>query len=181
MESPHPHVLEEFFLNAAAATWTGGAPETAIAELPGAKVYRYAQGNLGYIDMYCTNGPYTAGITLISADNIPVWSMSYDGWCQNDDEAVTGFLKQALMAAYQTGDFVAGRGPREFYGAGEHDGLVYHNYYDPYHWNFAFFQGSERIFRYPAHTIDLFWHRYKGGLLCGNVQQNMAMTPIPHL
>lgn len=175
-----PQVLEEFFLEAAVQTYAGGAKKSTIAELPKSKVYRYERGDLLYLDMYWTNGEFSGGKTIIYANNVPAWMMDYDGWCKDDDKRVTSFLKQALSTTYTAGQFVAGRGPTEYFETEkDKEGLVYRNHYDPYHWNFTYFQGRERIFRWPAHTTNLFWHRYKGLLLFGDVEQNTALTPIP--
>jgi hypothetical protein len=168
--------LEEFFHEAASATYAVSPLKSTILELPMSKVYRYRRGDLLYVDMYWTNGEYSGGKTLIYADDIPVWMMDYDGWCKGDGKRITAFLKQALCAQYTTGKFYGGRGPDEFYETEkDREGLVYRNHPYVYHTGFAYFQGRERIFEWPAHTTDLFWHRYKGLLLFGDVSKNTAI------
>jgi hypothetical protein len=159
--------LEAFFLEAASETYAGGTPKTTITDLPRSKVYRFERGQFLYVDTYFTNGSWSGGQTVIYVDLVPTWLMQYNGWCKDDDKDVLAFLKKALQAQYFTGEFFGGRGPHELwqYDDKRTGSLVYRNHPDIYNRDFAYFQGRERIFRYPAHTTDLFWHRYQGLLL----------------
>lgn len=160
--------LQKFYLEAAAATYAGGVVEKeTIPDLPRSKVYRYESGDLLYVDTFFTNGEFSGGQTIIYVDGVPAWLMQYHGWCKDDDKETLSFLKQALSAAYERGEFHGGRGLPRFESHLE-GGLVYENWpqmppYNPQ--DFTDFQGRERIWRKPDQTKDVFWHRYQGLLL----------------
>lgn len=159
--------LEEFFLEAASATYVGKAKKTTIAELPDSNVYPYQVGELSYRDIYWTNGERSGGTTLIHEHGKLVWIMSYNGWCQNNDPEVLTFLKQALRSAYEQRLFYGGRGRSAYYQTKQGmPGLVYHNWPDFGLDNgFREFHGREHIQRFPDVVNTLFWHRYQGLLL----------------
>jgi len=160
--------LKDFFFDAALATYaSGGESRETIRDLPGSRVYRYERDDLRYIDTYFVNGQSSGGQTLIYLGGVPVWIMQYHGWCQNDDSEVLRFLKVALSAAYERGEFHGGRGIPHME-ANSASWLVYENWpqmplYRPQ--DFTDFQGRERIWRKPDRTKDIFWHRYQGYLL----------------
>lgn len=176
---PDLQLLENFFLEAAAATYAGGADKSTIADLPNSKAYRYQRDSLLYTDTYWTNGEYSGGKTVIYANEIPVWMMDYDGWCQNDDKKVLAFLKRALSSTYTTNRFICGRGPYTFfeYAQGQAEGLVYTNNPDPTDCNFDFFTGWDMIFR-TSERVKLYWHRYKGIALFGHNGQKRKLSQL---
>lgn len=167
--------LQAFFLKAAAQTYAGKGKKRFIDSLPAAKVYRFEKDGLLYIDTYFTNGEFSGGQTIIYRRETwsvyrPLWIMQYNGWCRYDAKDTLAFLKAALAEAYLNGEFYGGRGPAEYvqnkYEAEDQDKLlVYRNHPNPYHVDFDYFEGRERIFRHPDHTTDLFWHRYQGMML----------------
>lgn len=159
--------LEQFYLEAAAATYAGGTvKKETITDLPRSKVYRYESGDLLYVDTFFTNGENSGGQTVIYVDGVPAWLMQYHGWCKDDDKNVLTFLKKALSAAYERGEFHGGRGLPRFESHLE-DGFFYENFpqMPPYQQDFICFQGRERIWRKPVREVDVFWHRYQGILL----------------
>ncbi|MBI2590875.1 MAG: hypothetical protein HYW33_03285, partial [Candidatus Blackburnbacteria bacterium] len=154
-------------------TYAGKGVKSTIAEFPGSKVYRIEEGNLLYVDAYHTNGKWSGGQTLIYQDDVNVWRMSYEGWCE-DDANILDFLKLVLEGTYQAGVFYGGRGFQQIWQNGENQpGLVYQNYTDPYHWDFSFFSGREYINRCPNHIDQIFWHRYQGMLLVGQPEDGI--------
>ncbi len=174
---PDPKVLQEFFFEAALMTYAGGAVKTTVPGLPKSKMYQYERGNLLYVDTYWTNGEYSGGKTLIYEDFQPVWMMDYDGWCKNDDPAVISYLKRALTAAYTAQRFCGGRGPGCLLTYEDNpEGFKYENRFDPAHFGFRYFQGRERIVRLADQKTELFWHRYKGLVLFGDVNENTSIT-----
>ncbi|OHA00224.1 MAG: hypothetical protein A3C11_01925 [Candidatus Sungbacteria bacterium RIFCSPHIGHO2_02_FULL_49_12] len=181
--------LQQFFLEAAAKTYAGGAQKTTISELAGSKVYWHQVGELCYVDAYFTNGEYSGGQTLIYVRGVPAWIMQYHGWAKDDDPEVLKFLKRALSAAYECGEFHGGRGPLKL--NDPEIGLTYMNMcaVEPYqapgmvlgplyqsipfhnlsHKKRAFtcFGGRESIIRRTESVFvgTVFWHRYQGLLL----------------
>jgi len=181
--------LQEFFFEAALATYAGSAPKTSIEGLPKSKVYRYERDNYMYIDTYFTNGEQSGGQTIIyikpegSPTFVPAWIMQYHGWCKDDDPKVLAFLKEALRATYEEGVFHGGRGSVMFPFCGQvrtitnDDYLIYRN--DAGRilpCAFHRFSGEERIYRsHDKHATngwkEVFWHRYQGMTLLPEVQQ----------
>ncbi len=157
--------LQEFYLEAAAATYAGGVmKKETIPDLPRSKVYRYESGDLLYVDMFLMSGEYSGGQTVIYVESVPAWLMQYHGWCKDDNPEVLAFLKAALAAAYARREFHGGRGLPKFRGTK----LLYTNSPQvPRHVrheeDFAGFVGHEQI-QLPDATV-VFWHRYQGLLL----------------
>src|SRR5581483_616375 len=115
---PRVAEIQDFFFDAALATYAGNTPKTTITDLPGSKHYHFERDSLIYDDVYFTNGEYSGGSTLISfrAEPKPInlWLMQYHGWCKDDDPKVLAFLKEALRSAYENRVFHGGRGPVGF-------------------------------------------------------------------
>ena len=57
--------LQDFFFEAASATYAGFAQKTTVADMPRSKVYRYERHEYLYIDTYFTNGEQGGGQTII--------------------------------------------------------------------------------------------------------------------
>lgn len=79
---------------------------------------------------------FSAGITTIYYDQIPIWRMDYSGYYKKD---AIKFLKEALAKNYNEGVFLGGRGPRIF----KNQNLIYRN--NPRIPDFENFEGIERI------------------------------------
>jgi len=161
--------IQNFFFDAALATYAGNAPKTTVPELPGSKRIIFHCDELLYDDVYFTNGEYSGGSTVIShlAQPKPVnlWLMQYHGWCKNDDPEVLTFLKATLRAAYEKRTFHGGRGYR--FSTGELPSgrvLHYFNTNNGYGSSFNEFGGTERIYD-DVTDEEVFWHRYQGLLL----------------
>lgn len=160
--------LQEFFFEAAAATYAGSAQKTTIADMPGSKVYRYQRDEYLYIDTYFTNGDQSGGQTIIYIDRgmTPAWIMQYHGWCKEDNKQILDFLKEVLAEAYQSRIFVGGRG--KFVQYSKNNSLVYMNKWTG---SFANFSGQEKIDgeilenEILSEWNGVFWHRYQGMIL----------------
>jgi hypothetical protein len=173
--------LQDFFFEAALATYAGNASKRSIEGLPGSKVYRYEKGNYLYIDTYFTNGDQSGGQTIIYIKSftnpvevygvsvqdpcwVPAWIMQYHGWCKNDDKEVLDFLKEVLAKTYQTKSFCGGRGYPSFESI---DDML--NYRNDWYGTFNQFDGEETIDKQVEdpeamglERTDVFWHRFQG-------------------
>lgn len=173
--------LQEFFFEAALATYVGHASKTTIEGLPKSKVYCYERDDYLYIDTYFTNGEQSGGQTIIyikpegSPAFVPSWIMQYHGWCEGDDKNVLNFLKEVLSATYRARKFCGGRG--NLFGEVDPSGccLEYTN-----NWTGTFdnFSGKERIEKESlledgvcTKTRNVFWHRYQGITLLQEVHK----------
>ncbi|MDO8633415.1 MAG: DUF5680 domain-containing protein [Candidatus Wildermuthbacteria bacterium] len=152
------------YLFASAKGWAGGARKTAIPDFPGSKAIRVQMGLILYSDVYwtCPGSEQSFGVTIMSAYDIarvtwiPLWHMQYGG---RYPERMIAFLKTALRQTYNAGEFVGGRGPREFSQGGD---IFYINDPDPEKNDFREFRGEERILEGGARVGS---HWYRGGLL----------------
>lgn len=183
--------LQEFFFEAALATYAGHAPKTTIEGLPKSKVYRYKSRNYLYIDTYFTNGEQSGGQTIIYIKSftppvlihgvsvqdpcwIPAWIMQYHGWCEGDNKEVLDFLKEVLSRTYRTHTFCGGRGKL----FGEVNSGRCLEYANKWVGTFDHFSGEEKISKEDVpedgtglETRDVFWHKYQGMTLLQEVQQ----------
>lgn len=159
--------LQEFFFEAALATYASGKKADPFLWLAGAKHFRYQREEFCYIDTYVVNGEHSGGQTIIWVNGVTAWLMQYHGWCQNDNKEVLYFLKNALFTAYKRSEFHGGRGiPRLVSNSASN--LVYENWPDMMVYtnhDFTHFAGREYIWRKPMREKDIFWHRYQGLLL----------------
>ena len=161
--------LKKFFLEASIQTYAAGAKPATIPALPGSKLLTYARPPLRYVDTYFTSPIGVSwGCTLLYHEAFlprPVWRFCYDGWYDRSDQRITAFLRAALATAYQSGEFIGGRGPQIFT-TPKFPSLIYYNHV------------TERDFQAPAgrdaivveNTKDgddreRYWHTYHGGLL----------------
>ncbi len=82
---------------------------------PGWKTFPYSEPelNLMLTDSYWTTpgSDRSGGVTLIYYNEIPIWEMHYTGYYE--PEAIPT-LKKAMLANFESGEFVGGRGPLEF-------------------------------------------------------------------
>lgn len=183
--------LQEFFFEAALATYAGSAKKTTIEGLPRSKVYRYERKEYLYIDTYFTNGEQSGGQTVIYVKRVkfvekipgvsvpeeywlPSWIMQYHGWCEGDNKEVLDFLKEVLSRTYRTRTFCGGRGKL----FGEVNSARCLEYANNWTGTFDYFSGEERISKEDVpedgtglETRDVFWHRYQGMTLLQEVQQ----------
>ncbi len=162
--------LQEFFFEAALATYASGKKAEPFSELSGTKHFCHQRGELCYKDIYVTNGEYSGGQTIILVNDSPAWLMQYYGWCKNDDSEVLAFLKQALVTAYARDEFHGGRGPKIYMASVRDRTFIYGNKLEG--GDFTRFLGGEGIYDkqlYDQGKRDrdsaLFWHRYQGLLL----------------
>ncbi|MBI4385558.1 hypothetical protein HY573_01880 [Candidatus Parcubacteria bacterium] len=162
--------LQEFFFEAALATYASGKEAAPFPELAGAKCFLHQRGELCYGDVYLVNGEYSGGQTLIWVHGVPAWLMQYHGWCKSDDREVLTFLKQALVAAYAKSEFRGGRGPKMYTESVGDRTFLYGNKLEG--GDFTRFLGGEGIYDkqlYDQGKRDrdsaLFWHHYQGLLL----------------
>ena len=173
--------LQEFFFEAALATYAGSTSKTSIEGLPCSKGYRYKRGDYLYIDTYFTNGEQSGGQTIIylkpeeSPNFIPAWIMQYNGWCEGDDKKVLDFLKEALSRTYRMRTFCGGRG--KLFGEVSPSGECL-EYANDWKGTFDDFRGVEIISKESVpesgvghETKNVFWHRYQGRTLLQEVQQ----------
>jgi hypothetical protein len=161
--------LQKFFLLAASKTYAGGGKTEELTGLPRAKMYTFRSEEFSYYlyqDFYFSGIRLSSGMTVISYQDVPVWTMSYGGWYRECDRDVNAFLKQALLEAYAKGEFYGGRGPARYTANSEplQDGdLLYQNFVDGLN-KFTEFSGNERIIVHPAERL-VHWHWYNGQLL----------------
>lgn len=89
------------------------------SEIPGGNIMTRSEGSLGYHDMWFTgtngNLGVSAGNSILSFDQVPVWVLQYSGWYDKKDERVLKVLKEALLAGYTKDESQGGRGPDMFF------------------------------------------------------------------
>jgi hypothetical protein len=139
----------------------------------------YKGGYLLYVDRYRVSGEFSSGETVIYLQPlrvgscVPVWYMSYGGWCAKEKEPIVAHLKAVLWDTYGLGEFCGGRAMNETSEetASRADGLIYEN-----NWglgSFVRFSGRERIFKehelFARRREEVFWHDYHGLLLVPSV------------
>jgi len=181
---PTIEVIQEFFFEAALATYAGGAKKGTITDFSCSNAYRYQRGDFYYVKTYFTNGEWSGGQTLIYFQGAPIWIMQCQGWCKNDDPGIVAFLKEVLRVAYERKQFFGGRGSnsisyrdsslptnperRELFYTNEAYGGS--NEIGP----FKKFIGHERIegFTPSLENEMFFWHRYQGMLLIENPERS---------
>jgi hypothetical protein len=151
--------LEQFYCEAALATYAGNARYKISSEFPGLKIYEYERpSEFLYQDSYVSSGRRFAGETKLYCHKnglwLPIWVMQYRGFETTDDKQVTEFLKEALRTAYTKGDSKGGRGPLHYDVAGD---LIYYNTLGGYHFDF---DGKEEIFNLRFEL--LFLNEYNG-------------------
>lgn len=127
-----------------------------INELSGSRTATFLDGDFKVIDCGFTapDSEYSFGQTVIWHRDIPVWSMSYQGFYL---KGAIPFLKRALIRAYElegVGEFVGGRGPQIFK-AGDY---TYINCVEPPN-DWRHFRGIEKVF---CKNVWLGWHQYQG-------------------
>ena len=149
--------IESVFFAAMQNGYASATQEITVPGMPGSRLIEFKQGIYTVKDFWfvAPNTPHSFGQTIIWADEIPVWQMQYMGeYCE---EAIP-FLKQALKANYEVGNFHGGRGPRLY--VANQDGFKYINDTDTP--GFTYFQGNETIYK---NDVYLGSHRYQGSVL----------------
>ncbi len=102
----------------------------------------------------------SAGWTIITYRDRPVWQMQYDGWYAKE---ASPFLKKALRVTYAERRFVGGRGPELYTGEDDFPNLAYLNVALGH---FQSFSGSEGVRMKIGSTLkSLGEHHYRGGML----------------
>lgn len=101
-------------------------------------------------------GRYQFDRVVILYDNVPVWTMSSEGWCRED---AVPFLENTLMKAYSQRDFVGGRGPRTVL---DTSGMFYENSVETSS-SWRRFSGREEIVDCDDQCVG--WREYRGRLL----------------
>jgi len=150
--------LERFFFDAMLRGYASDQKANPHPKLAGWKQNVYEDAGLRLVDEWCKEG----GRTIISAQGIPLWVMTYAGQYQ-----ATGIplLKRALSHAYKVGFFYGGRGS-VMVDPGNAN-IVYDNRYQGDFCKFSFFESirsrdkSKRI----GSTTVLGSHEGWGGLL----------------
>lgn len=152
--------VREFYLRASVQGYAGGVPPTPVPELPGHQQITYEEGRLKYVDCWLTEGKSFFGRTVIHLEGRPVWVMTYSGEELSDDPRVIEFLRKALLSAYETCQFVGGRGPRHF--QDPDSGFCYANVKGSPLDTFAHFSGEEQITGGRGHRAFLLACKYEG-------------------
>ncbi len=146
--------IQAFFFKAMMEGYAVGGQKIKIADMPGYKAIPFRDGDFYLLDRYCVtpNSPKSAGTTTIWFQDVPVWVMNYGGYY--DDHAIRT-LKCALRKAYETQQFIGGRGSRVYT-----DGsFVYVNH--PRRNDFDAFEGRESIIN-EITGVELGFHQYWG-------------------
>ena len=159
---------EKFFLEASVNTYAAGATPATIPTLPSSKVLTYERWPFRYVDVYFTSPIGESwGCALLYHEAFlprPIWRLCYDGWYDRRDQRITAFLRLALAAGYQSGEFIGGRGPQVFISE-EFPGLIYYNH--PTSKDFLKPAGRDAIVIEGARgsARERYWHEYHGGIL----------------
>ena len=101
-------------------------------------------------------GRYQFDRVVILYDNVPVWTMSSEGWCRED---AVPFLENTLMKAYSQRDFVGRRGPRTV--PDTSGGMLYENGVETSS-SWRRFSGREEIVDRDDQCVG--WREYRGRL-----------------
>lgn len=146
--------VERVFFMAMRDGWVKGAEQTTLLDMPGYRAIPFAYREWYVLDRYCVNATTgkSAGETTIWRVHVPVWAMHYSGWY---DKGAMPFLRRALLAAYDAGEFHGGRGPFTF----EERPLVYVN--NQIANDFSYFKGREQILHVTEEKM-LGYHEYSG-------------------
>jgi len=151
--------LQAFFFRAMINGWANNPPKVTLPGLPGFKAIIFEEGPLKLVDAYSkTPGSIrSGGMTIIYHDTVPVWMMQYSGGYEKD---AIPFLKEALLAAYQAGQFNGGRGPNHF---STERRFTYYNTTESS--PFEKFRGREHVLDMNYADPVRGYHVYQGGLL----------------
>lgn len=157
---PSIEEIKEVFFKSGISGWAGDIEPVEISGLPGSHLIGWSCGPWQVSDIYWTTTGFlhSCGTTVICHDGQPVWQMQYHGWYK--EEAIP-LLKEALLAAYQSGEFIGGRGLLL-----RKNKMLYRNSPTP-NGSFQKFDGMECIARYGWNISRelLGEHVYRGGLL----------------
>ena len=133
---PSANETEEFFFEAALATYAGNAKKISVGRLidfglEGWQGFEYRRRLFCYRDVWAS-APKEDGMlerrswgnTFISYNGTVLWCMNYSGWSNPNDHNVLQVLKRGLRLAYTAKHFLGGRGVKTFCSA---DGYEYRN------------------------------------------------------
>jgi len=157
MFKPQEYQIPRVFFTAMRDRYAKGIKKGTIIDLPRSKTIPFELGDFRVVDCYFTSpdSEYSFGQTIIWHKEVPVWTMSYQGWYL---KSAISFLKRVLFKAYTDEKFFGGRGPR-FYREG---GMTYINNIKPPN-DWRHFHGHEKIFDRNGNNLG--WHEYQGLLL----------------
>lgn len=111
LEQAKPHFFAAMLIG-----WPAGASGVDVPDMPGHQEIVYDNHDFRVLDRYCVSeSGISAGTTTIWYLENPIWFMSYGGFYRKED---IPFLKEALMVNYKKGEFIGGRGPKDYYYSG---------------------------------------------------------------
>lgn len=149
--------IQKFFFRAMLRGYVSpDAGKTVIPGMPGYKSVIIDEGEFRLVDAWCSNtfSQKSAGITTISWRNYPVWVMNYGGYYP-ETSSIISLLKKALRMAYESNEFLGGRGIR----CAEKDFFYVNN---PLLNSFSQFRGREEI-RFGGENGEVVgFHEYWG-------------------
>jgi hypothetical protein len=151
--------LVDFLLEAKRRTYAGLDDDATVAAplIAGSKQLEYHRDGMHYRDIYFGMS-YFVGQEVVTANQRPVWSMSYAGGtlpeitARDEVLAAYGFLRKALLRVSGDRPF---RGPAQF-----EEGI--YRYTNTSEGGFSAFRGSEKILREGRRVYAL---HYSGGML----------------
>lgn len=159
--------VQEFFFNAMAQGWVGGAKPSSIPDLPGFTTFTFQEGSLRLTDRYCViaHNNKSTGTTMIWHEETPVWVMYYGGFYPS---RALSLVKNSIRIAYGNKKFYGGRGSPEH---NKIEGLEYLN--DIQQNEFRSFRGRETIVELvkdsKTETRVIGYHDYWGMSLMSDV------------
>ena len=143
--------LEEFIIEAKAASYIGGATHMNTPCRLASHDIAFEKGSYSYLDSYF-DGTDFIGQETVWQDGKPIWGMNYYGRILDPhlmDGARAGLvIKEALGALYQEGRFLGGFEYRHVHG----------RYVDENSGNILRFQGIERIYVAEREAYRLDYH-----------------------
>lgn len=158
MSSQFQHIqltehAQEFFFEAMLRGYASDVVPTKVLGMPGFKEIEYNKGSWRCIDRWAVrpDSNRSAGTTNIWYCDMPIWTMSYQGWY---DEGVIWLLRAALKSNYDHKFFSGGRGAGHF----KKENLEYSN---RCRGSFLDFSGREKICRTITGEV-LGYHEYLG-------------------
>lgn len=148
-------MLEEFIMQAKAATYVGGGDKSAISTRKGSHDLTCQQGDWHYIDSYFGGNDFI-GQEVVWHQGIALWAMNYYGRILKPemiDAGVAGrVIQNALSTLYMEGRFLGGFTHQ----------IERLTYVDTNDGEFRSFTGVERIYH---EDIEVYRLDYHGGLI----------------
>lgn len=148
-------MLEEFIVQAKAATYVGGGNKSAISTRKGSHDLTYRQGDWHYIDSYF-GGTDFIGQEVVWHQGVALWAMNYYGRILRPEMIDAGMagrvIQHSLSTLYKDGRFLGGFTHKL-------EELIY---VDTNEGEFRSFTGVERIY---GEDIEVYRLDYHGGLI----------------